>query len=473
MLNKHAQVIESFPYGVLICDQNGHIVRANHEILNMFGYSADELEGMPVEALIPEQFRAHHPSYVRGFLAKPEIRKMGIGKEVSGLRKNNETFPVEIGLSPLVSDDSTYVVATVIDVTLRKQLQGSFENMIEAAPVGIMIVNHDGLITHANPALSKIFGFKISELTSMSVEDLVPIRHRANHPAWRNSYTENPSSRSMGEGRDLTGQHASGIEIPIEIGLSPIELNGESAVIATVIDITSRKKDETRLQQLNADLDEFTYVASHDLKSPLRGINDLLEWIQEDLGSDIPDEVKNNLDRAHIRIKRMEHLINVLLSFARSGHLDATHSEIDIKSDIEDIISDLSLPPSFTVNVSSEIDTMSAAKTPLDTVLRNLISNAVKHHDNETGQIDITISVDGDFCIFSIKDDGPGIPKNAHERIFKLFQALKPGSSGVGLSIVKRLVEAQRGTVKIFSEPDQRGTEFRVWWPRYTRKDNQ
>ena len=278
----------------------------------------------------------------------------------------------------------------------------------------------------------------------------------------------------MGPGRDLTGQHKDGTEMPVEIGLSTVATRNGTCIIAAITDISERKRMENNLRSVNADLDEFTYVASHDLKSPLRGIQNLVEWISEDLeGLDNPD-VSNNLQRIQQRIERMENLIEDLLNYARNSRQTAEFSLITIGDMLENIINLLDIPTGFKVAIDDQVKKITSPKAPLETVIRNLINNAIKHHDRDSGTITIRCVAKNSFCIFDIIDDGPGIPSAAHQRIFKLFQTLDSKSSdrtGVGLAVCKRLVETHNGNIEIISTDGQRGTTFRFSWPRFARRD--
>ncbi len=467
-------VLDAFPSGVVICDQQGTIVYCNSELLQMFGYLAEELQGQPIEMLLPENSRQIHPEHFRRFMASPQKRSMGLGRDLNGQRKNGSTFPIEIGLNPIDTTAGKQVIASIADISERQQLVDNFRKVVESAPVGMLIVDTEGKISHANQYLLEIFGYRHDELIGRSLEILLPERYREGHVKQRTAYSNEPMTRAMGAERDLTGLHKLGTEIPVEIGLNPILTESGMMVIAAVSDITERKKTENQLRQMNADLDEFTYVASHDLKSPLRGISSLLEWIEEDLGGNVQEDIKNNLDRIHIRIDRMEKLIEDLLAYARSGRQQRETNKINLGILIDDIITMIDPSENFTVRVNGFLEDIQTAATPLETVLRNLVSNAIKHHDRDHGEITIDIAIEDAYCIFSIIDDGPGIPSNAHQRVFKLFQTLSSQDgtrSGVGLAVCKRLIEAQGGKIELISEDSQRGTCFRFWWPRFARRD--
>jgi len=468
------ELLNSFPHGVLVCDTQGQIVLANNELLRLFGYDLDEVLGQPVDMLLPQAHRPNHSQHLRAFMAAPTKRVMGMGRELQGQRKDGSVFPIEIGLNPIAVGGGSQVLATVADITARRRTEDNFRKMVEGAPVGMLVVDPDGHILLANARLQAIFGYGPDELLHQPLDVLLPERHRQQHGGHMRGFHAQPSTRDMGRGRDLTGLHKSGMEIPVEIGLNPIETEDGTIVVATVKDISERKKAELKLQQLNADLDEFTYVASHDLKSPLRGISNLVEWIEEDLGEGVSADTRNNLERINVRIARMEKLVDDLLAYARSGRQGSDVTTVHLRRMIDDVVQFVDPPAGFAIDVSGEFDAIRTAITPLETVLRNLVSNAVKHHDAASGNIQIKVALEDAYCIFEVADDGPGIPPAAHERVFKLFQALSDKSgtrSGVGLAVCKRLVEVHGGKIELQSDNKQRGTRFRFWWPRYARRD--
>jgi signal transduction histidine kinase len=311
----------------------------------------------------------------------------------------------------------------------------------------------------------------VQELIGMPVERLVPERYRSAHAGQRASYARAPSLRAMGANRDLTGLHKDGTEFPLEIGLSPVPWQGGTGSLAAVIDISVRKRLELELREANAHLEEFTYVASHDLKSPLRGINDLVEWVSEDLKDSCSPEIRRNLERIQARVSRMERIIEDLLSYARARNATVELTLVDPRELVNAIV-ELEAPPSgFEVDVQVNARPFRAARVPLETVIRNLFSNAIKHHDRPGGRITIRLAEDDAYCHIEVCDDGPGVPAQAQDRIFKLFQTVSSSErrgSGIGLALSKRLVESHGGKIRLVSEG--RGATFHVWWPRFERR---
>jgi signal transduction histidine kinase len=277
----------------------------------------------------------------------------------------------------------------------------------------------------------------------------------------------------MGTERDLTVLHADGSEIPVEIGLAMLTSNRSTVSLVALNDVSERNRLARRLRDANIEMDEFTRVASHDLKSPLRGVSDLVEWIAEELGEDASPSIANNLDRVRTRVLRMELLIDQLLAYARLGRTVGSHRTINMADLLNDALELVEIPESFTVNLDVEMDPFVGSATPLETVMRNLVSNAIKHHDRPDGEIAVRARAVGQICRIEVIDDGPGIPEAAHAQIFRLFQTAttrRAESAGVGLAVCRRLCEAQGASIEVKSHPG-RGTTFIVEWPLVSRRD--
>jgi signal transduction histidine kinase len=227
------------------------------------------------------------------------------------------------------------------------------------------------------------------------------------------------------------------------------------------------------LERSNHDLDQFAYAASHDLKSPLRTISNALRWLEEDLADKLTGEDRENLELLRNRVNRMQKLLDDLLEYARIGRKAGQQSNeiVDGNTLINDVLALLTPPKSFKVEVSNAFATITINRMPLHQVLYNLIGNAIKHHDRESGLIQIDVEeADAEFRIM-VRDDGPGIPANFHADIFELFRTLKPRDqvegSGMGLAMVRRHVEHRGGVITVTSD-DGRGSAFFFTWPKDT-----
>jgi PAS domain S-box-containing protein len=463
------QVIEFTSNGVALTG-NGRIVLANAELEKMFGYSRAELLGLPIDSLVPQRLRAVHARFRDANSNDLKSRVPGTGYELLGLRANGTEFPIEIGINPLQTANGTMIVETIIDISVRKRLERMFQKIVEAAPCGMVMIDGPGGIVLVNPQAELMFGYARNELLGASLEILLPERFRGAHGFHRQDFASDPSIRRMGMGRDLLACRKDGSEFPVEISLSPVPGDGGGLVLAAVTDISRHKAMQLELRQANSNLEEFTYAASHDLKSPLRGISDLVEWIVEDLGGAEPQEVSRNLGRVRDRVQRLERVIDDLLAYARAGTAFTAAVQVDVEVLIAGVLEVLPRPAGFRVAVQSKAKPFVTNKTPLESVLRNLIDNAFKHHDLPAGCVDIRVEDVGRYCVFTVSDDGPGIPPSSQERVFRIFQTLAADAhrhSGIGLALSKRLVEAHGGWIKLDSAAGVRGTTFHVWWPRF------
>lgn len=268
--------------------------------------------------------------------------------------------------------------------------------------------------------------------------------------------------------------------IDVDFSLSPIAVAGEVAyLVPEGRDITLQKQREreneqycVELRETNSDLEQFAYVASHDLRSPLRGISSLATFIEDDEGDNLSESSKVHLEKLQSRILRMQQLLDDLLSYSRVGHSSEQAVEIGTSRLIAEILELLSIPEGFEVTVPADLPDLIGHVTPLRQVLLNLISNAVKHHDNNQGSISITVTEQSGLLEFRITDDGPGIDEQYHKQIFEMFKTLNPRDqvegSGMGLAIIRKLVRRYGGNVAVES-PTGRGTTFVFTWPKSPR----
>src|ERR1700691_3255508 len=342
--------------------------------------------------------------------------------------------------------------------------------IVEAAPCGLVMIDRLGAIVLVNLQAEFMFGYASDELIGSPLEVLLPKRFVGAHSEHRRNFFGTPSMRQMGVGRDFTARRKDGSEFPVEIGLNTVPCDEGGLLLAAVTDITRHKAMHLELRQANSNLEEFTYAASHDLKSPLRGISDLVEWIVEDLGGAEPQEVSRNLGRIRDRIQRLEMVIDDLLAYARAGTTFTDAVQVDLEDLLGGILELLPRPSGIAIALQITARPFVTNKAPLESVLRNLISNAIKHHDLSTGCISIGVADVGRYCVFTVADDGPGIPLASQERVFRIFQTLATETrehSGIGLALSKRLVEAHGGWITLDSTTGMRGTAFTVWWPRF------
>ncbi|HUG71309.1 MAG TPA: PAS domain-containing protein [Pirellulaceae bacterium] len=241
-------------------------------------------------------------------------------------------------------------------------------------------------------------------------------------------------------------------------------------------DITKLKLNEHELERINrdlersnAELEHFAYVASHDLRSPLRNIDSLTRWILEDVGDMLPAASRNDLLLLRQRVELMNRLLNDLLQYSRVGRIESDPEDIDPGQIVAEVIELVGIPPGFRLDVQPNMPHVHAPRTAIRKVFQNMVDNAIKHHHRTEGVIEIRAADRGTLVEFVVRDDGPGVDPKFHEKVFQIFQTLQRrddlDTSGMGLAIVKKTVEKYGGQIKLASQVGH-GATFSFTWPK-------
>lgn len=226
----------------------------------------------------------------------------------------------------------------------------------------------------------------------------------------------------------------------------------------------------SELDWSRAEMEEFAYIASHDLRAPLRAINNLTQWIEEDLETHLQGETRRNMDLLKGRVRRMERMIDSILAYARADRAEITVEKVNLNELLNDVIDLLSPPPPFVIEIDDDMPVFWTAPSPLHQVFSNLINNAIKHHHcPDEGRVKISVSEEGDYFRFTVADNGPGIPEAFHDDIFMMFKTLKSRDkvegTGIGLALVKKIIKRAGGWLELESSQGK-GSTFTVCWPR-------
>lgn len=348
--------------------------------------------------------------------------------------------------------------------------------LFEAATEGIIISDFEGNIVTVNHMIEEMFGYGREELKGEKIERLVPVRYKSEHKQFRQTYYDAPVPRPMGQGRDLYGLRSDGEEFPVEISLNFFETDEGRFVISYVIDITQRKKAEGKLlkahrelkqkalelKQSNDELEQFAYVASHDLQEPLRMVASYTQLLarryQDKLDEDAHDFIRYAVEGA----QRMQDLLNDLLQFSRVGTRANPFEPVELEEVVQGAIKNLERyieENGAEVSVLSSLPEVAADKHQLIQLFQNLIQNGIKFNNDERPKITIEAREQQDHWQFSILDNGPGIAEKHQEKIFVIFQRLQKrevhDGSGIGLAICKKIVERHGGNIWVDSEPGQ------------------
>ena len=469
-------IVESAPNAIVLVNKEGKIAYVNNQTEILFGYSKTELIGNGVELLIPDRYSKKHPQFRSEFFKTPAVRSMGAGRELFAIRKDKSEFPIEIGLNPLVTVEGTLVLASIIDITERKKAEERFRLVVESAPNAMVLVNSLGVITLVNKQTELLSGYNRSELIGSKLEILIPPRFKNLHPNHRDMFFQKLQTRSMGAGRNLFALRKDGSEVQVEIGLNPIDSQEGVLVLASIIDITERKlqeitlKKQAELEVRNKELEQFAYIASHDLQEPLRTVSNYMQVFEEDYAKDLDENAIKYINSVKKATRRMNTLVKALLDYSRLGRNKKLQS-VDCQKIINNVIEDLqkSIESSGARIFIGKMPTLKVYEIEIGQVFQNLITNAIKFRNKDVvPEITIEAKEENDNWLFSVTDNGIGITTQYHSRIFEIFQRLHGSNvfegNGIGLANCKKIIELHQGEIWVESEPEK-GSSFKFTIP--------
>ena len=458
-LARHRALLAGFfaaiPDACMITNPDHRVHLVNPAFQRSFGYTEDEIRDQTTEALFvtPSRLNSEDP---------PESSAPSTNQLVSCRRRDGRTFPAETTRAPIRTDDGRCLghLEIVRDVTERRAAEAALvtararlASLFEAVPDLILELTGDGHILseqgqkcHATP-LSDRFAPPVAASLAAAAQKALETRGLE-----RVEYQEDAHQQRWTFDCRLCA-------------------TGQNTVVAVSRNITQLKRTLDRLRAANETLDRFAYIASHDLRSPLRAIRQLIEWIEEDSDPPLAGAAHNHFTSLRARVLRMEHLLEGLMTYSRAGQLRADPERVDTETLVTRLIdSHLEVPEGFAVEIGF-LPTLMTARSPLEHALVNLLSNALKHHDRPTGTIRVRAEEDASAVLFMIEDDGPGIEPRHHEQAFEIFRRLRPHPNseggGLGLAIARQLARSAGGDVTLESPLHHgRGSRFVLHWPR-------
>jgi PAS domain S-box-containing protein len=479
---------------VIVTDAQGRVTFVNHVAEALTGWKQEEAAGQPlgvVFQIVNEESRTPVDNPALRAICEGHIS--GLANHTILIAKDGTEHPIDDSGAPIRDDQGTILGAILVfrDITERRRSEETLRLAIEGSPVAKLMTDEGGRIALVNAAAERLFGYDRQELLGKPIEMLVPKHIRERHPSHRADFYASPQMRPMGAGRDLTGQRKDGREVPIEIALNPISVRGQRMVLSSVLDISARRRAEIERSELLAReraareqaetasraKDEFVAVVSHELRAPLTAIILGTQLLRASGKFDEDPDVMQAFDTVERNAKSQAQLIEDLLDISRviTGKLVLNVRPVEVGHIIETSVDSVrAAADAKSIQLRLHLDRagswVSADPSRLQQIVWNLLSNAVKFTPQH-GTIDVRADRDAAHAYIVVTDSGEGIHAEFLPYVFDRFSQAnlssgrRHGGLGLGLAIVRHLVELHGGTVRAESDGEGRGATFTVMLP--------
>ncbi|MCW6051386.1 PAS domain S-box protein [Lyngbya sp. CCAP 1446/10] len=491
-LRKQAQMLDLANDTIAVLDLNGTISYWNLGAKWLYGWRKSQAIGKNIHELLQTEWKQpleeiQKVFFERGSWQGELVRTKKDGTKIMvasrwTLQYDDQDQPVAIlEISNDISDRKRSEIA------LAESAQ-RFRDTFEQAAVGMAQASVDGKLLLVNQKLCEILGYSRPELVEKRFQQITWPGDLASEQELLRQLLAGEIENFSLEKRYIRND---GELVWANLTVSLLrEQNGSQFLMSVVEDIRERKQAEEALKlraeelnwmaqslakttsvlrKRNQELDQFAYVVSHDLKAPLRAIANLSSWIEEDLSESMTEDTLHQMNLLRGRVHRMEALIEGLLQYSRVGRIQVPSEMVKVEKLLAEVIDSLAPPSGFEVKIEPGMPTFVTERLPLQQVFANLISNAIKHNRSESGYVNISVKDFDDFYEFAVADDGQGIAAQYHDKVFVIFQTLeardKVENTGIGLSLVKKIVEGQGGSISIESAEGE-GATFRFTWPK-------
>jgi PAS domain S-box-containing protein len=498
-------VVESAPNAIVMVNAESRIVLVNSQTEKYFGYQRDELLGKPIEVLIPERLRDRHPDYVKSFKHEHRARPMGLGRNLFGLRKDGSEFPVEVGLSPVETDEELLILSAIVDVSERarnerelQRMRTYLKNIIDSMPSVLVGVDRKGRVTEWNQSAEKATGVPHDKAVGQAFNKLFPELE-----SQLDNMQEALRSQSPMRTERLITEEQGELRYA-DVMVYPLLANGSAGAVIRVDDITSRVRIEQMMVQTEKMMSVGGLAAgmAHEINNPLSGVLQSCQNIQRRLSPDLEanrrtaaelgidlellyrylDErgILDFVDAIQQSASRASHIVADMLAYSRSTSTDFQPARVEEMLDtvVRLATSDYDLKKKYDFkqvaivrDFDPEFETLICDHTEIEQVLLNLIKNAAQAM-SEGGtppphRIILRTRREGDYGRIDIVDNGPGMDERTRRRVFEPFFTTKAvgAGTGLGLSVSYFIITDQHnGMMNVVSNPGK-GTTFTVRLP--------
>jgi PAS domain S-box-containing protein len=465
VLTQFEKIIEASRDAIGYATLEGAMLYVNRAFTKLTGFSIEELLRMNARDLVPEQHKAQRDRIVAQVLQAGEP----VEYEIEYLRKNGSLVPVCITVFVVTGEDGkpTGLAAIVRNLTEHKEMERQFSLVVESSPNGMLMVNESGAIMLVNRQIEQLFGYERADMIGQPVEMLVPQHMRSSHVGDRKEFSAHPDMRAMGKGRDLYGVRKDGQEFPLEIGLNPIHTPNGMRVLASVVDISERKRIQEQLEKAErlAELGTLASGMAHEIGTPMNVILGRAEYL---LHRTADEGMKKGLATIVTQVERITKVMNQLLAFARRREPERRAVDLgEIVEDSLEMFQERIVRSRITVEkaIETNMPPVHADRDQLMQVLINLVMNSL-HAMPDGGRLRLSLAREKSRVVLGVSDTGHGMPEDIRSKIFDPFFTTKDfgKGTGLGLTVVKGIVEEHGGTIAVESVVDK-GTTFWIRLP--------
>jgi len=471
---------------IVVIDRNGIIRSVNQATVHIFGYAADELVGRNVNVLMPEPYADEHDGYLANYLRSGVKKIIGIGREVSGRRKDGSVFPMDLSVGEARNGGDPIFVGIIRDITKRKaaelalrESESRWRSIVDTVPDAIILIDVKGTIESFSPSAERLFGYASGEVVGQNVKMLMPSPYREAHDGYLERYMRTGERRIIGIGRIVVGLRKDGATFPMELAVGEFSSPGGRYFTGFVRDLTERQQAERRIEDLQSELlhasrlsvmGQMASTMAHELNQPLTAVTNYLEASRQLLstGAAGPDRVIDLMERAVAQAQRAGEVIRQLRQFVSKGETERRTANLN-KLVEEALALALVGARQSGVRVSLDLDhalpPVVVDPVQIQQIVLNLVRNAIEAMEGgDRRDLSIATRVVHDRIETSVADTGPGIAPELADRLFQPFVTTKKTGMGLGLSICREIAEAHHGHLTAALRPSG-GTIFLLALP--------